>query len=52
MTLKYENEKIIEKFKDIFERALPSWLERDITCPIEYTYNLFPLNANQCILRI
>ena len=40
------------EFKDIFERALPSWLERDITCPIEYTYNLFPLNANQCILRI
>ena len=52
MTLKYENEKIIEGFKDIFERALPSWLERDITCPIEYTYNLFPLNANQCRLRI
>ena len=40
------------QYKDIIERALPSLLERDITCPIEYTYNLFPLNANQCILRI
>ena len=52
MTLKYKNQSIIERFQDVFEKVLPSWLEREITCPIQYTYNIFPLNSNQSILRI
>lgn len=52
LTVKYKDSETIKKFQDVFSKVLPSWLEREITCPIQYTYNLLPLNSNQCILRI
>ncbi len=50
--LSYKNKETIERFQDVFSKVLNSWLEEDVTCPIQYTYNILPLNQNQCLLRI
>ena len=52
LTLNFSDDNQVQRFQDVFGRALQSWLEREITCPIQYVYNLLPLNQNQSLLRI
>lgn len=42
----------MDSFPEIFTKVLNNWLEKKITCPIKYTYSLFRLNENQCVLKI
>ena len=52
LTLHFSDTDQIQRFQDVFGEVLQSWLEREITCPIQYVYNLLPLNQTQSLLRI
>lgn len=52
LLVSYQNEQSILNFQSTFHNALNNWLESEITCPIQFAYNILPLNRYQSILRI
>lgn len=53
LLIDYTNSKNnVDTFHDTFGKVLKNWLQKDVTCPLKYTYNLFKLNQNQFIVRI
>jgi hypothetical protein len=52
MLVEFNNSNVKERFQETLCKSLKTWLESEITCPIQYIYNLMPLNNTQFILRI
>lgn len=41
-----------EVLNDILNKAILTWVDDSLTCPIEFLYNVFPINDSKFIIHI